>query len=187
MKEQKTMTQILASQRVIAFNPLFADVADDVIAGLMLSQLCYWSERTNRQDGWFYKSRDEWFIEARLTRKNVETARKKLEKIGVISYQLMGVPAIGHYRVNYLILEAKIKEVYYKNTNKNNRLPESCQLDEDKKNSIKSTDSPNRANKMARNEPTRWHETSQLLQRVHKRVTQRIKQILLTVQRKKPI
>ena len=163
MSEQKTMTQILSSQRVIAFNPIFAIIADDVIGGLMLSQLCYWSERASRKDGWFYKSHEDWKKEACLTRKNLETARKNLEKLGVISYQLMGIPATGHYRVNYLILEAKIKEVYSEsleekeeNSNKINRLPDSCKQDR-----------PIRANKVVRNVQSITESTQEIKQRVN--------------------
>ena len=113
--KQRTVLQIIQSQRVIAFNPIFSDIGGDNNAGLMLSQLCYWSERTTLQGGWLYKTQEEWHEEARLSRRNIQTSRKALVKIGVIQYKNVGVPCKGHYRVMWDRLEMLILE---KNLNK---------------------------------------------------------------------
>lgn len=104
----KTAAQMLLGQHVIAFNPLLADIAGDVKGGLFLSQLCYWSERTNNPQGWFYKTTSQWYEETRLTRRELETVRKTLSDMKVIDLALRGVPAKCHYRVNWERLEMLI-------------------------------------------------------------------------------
>ena len=39
---QAFMAEQTARRRVIAYDPIFADMAGDVLAGLVLSQICYW-------------------------------------------------------------------------------------------------------------------------------------------------
>lgn len=122
----KTAARMLLGQQVIAFNPLLADIAGDVKGGLFLSQLCYWSERTNDQKGWFYKTTAQWYEETRLTRRELETVRKVLNDLKVIELSLRGVPAKCHYRVNWERLEMLILD---KNCNKNASLHENAKLD----------------------------------------------------------
>lgn len=51
----------------------------------MLSQILYWTPKTGAEsNGWFYKSRNQWFEELRLTRSQQETARKVLRDKGFI-------------------------------------------------------------------------------------------------------
>jgi len=70
--------------RPIAFHRCFVKVTGSVHAALMLSQALYWlnpeRQGQNRGDdeGWFWKSRDEWEAELGLSRWEQETARKLL-------------------------------------------------------------------------------------------------------------
>jgi hypothetical protein len=86
--------------RPIAFNPSFKKITGSTNAALLLSQAFYWSKRTNDQDGWFYKTRDEWCEETGLTLEELDGARTKCKTAGVIEETLKGVPATVHYRVN---------------------------------------------------------------------------------------
>jgi len=53
-----------------------------VTAAVLLSQAVYWSRRTGAgQDGWFWKTVDEWEEETGLSRYEQETARKILGRI----------------------------------------------------------------------------------------------------------
>jgi hypothetical protein len=65
----------------------------------MLSQAVYWSKRTRDNDGWFWKTQQEWHDETFMTRSEQETARKKLRDNGLIEEELRGLPARTHYRV----------------------------------------------------------------------------------------
>jgi hypothetical protein len=85
--------------RPIAFHRCFAALAGSALAGLMLSQAVYWSKRTRDNDGWFWKTQQEWHDETFMTRSEQETARKKLRDNGLIEEELRGLPARTHYRV----------------------------------------------------------------------------------------
>jgi hypothetical protein len=85
--------------RPVAFHAILGRVCGSATAGLMLSQAIYWSERTNDQNGWFYKTQAEWEEEICLSRWEQETARKRLRERGFLAEQLRGNPARLYYRV----------------------------------------------------------------------------------------
>lgn len=87
--------------RPIAFHRLFASVGGSVGAGVFLSQLYYWGERTDDPDGWVYKTSGEWYEETMLGRRELDTVRKVLRTKGVIEEKLAGVPATMHYRLKW--------------------------------------------------------------------------------------
>src|SRR5262245_21579 len=81
--EISTRKRVLAEiekrhRRAVAFRVVYAKVAGGTVAGLLLSQIVYWSQRTTDPDGWFYKSQEEWCDELSLSRRLLETARRKL-------------------------------------------------------------------------------------------------------------
>lgn len=57
-------------------------------AGLLLSQLVFWSEKGWDPEGWIYKSAPEIEAEVGLTERKTETARERLVKEGVIAVKL---------------------------------------------------------------------------------------------------
>ena len=70
--------------RPIAFHRCFVKVTGSVHAALMLSQAIYWlnperqGQSRGKDNGWFWKTRDEWEAELGLSRWEQETARKQL-------------------------------------------------------------------------------------------------------------
>lgn len=96
--------------RPIAFHTSLVFLTGSVSAALMLGQACYWDERTNDPDSWFWKTRDEWTAETGLSRWEQEDARKKLRSKGFIQEKLSGVPARNYFRVNFV----KIAQAYKK-------------------------------------------------------------------------
>jgi hypothetical protein len=84
----------------VAYHPLIARAVGSVTAGVLLAQLLYWTPRTDRPDGWFYKTRDELYQETALTRTEQETARKALKQLGVLEEDYRGLPAKRYFRVN---------------------------------------------------------------------------------------
>lgn len=97
-------------QRHVAFFPVFAQIGGSVNAGVMLSQLWYWSDgRGWNKEGWIWKTSSEWAAETMLTESEVESARKKLIDKGFIQYKRAGIPAKPHYFLNKLaVLDAVI-------------------------------------------------------------------------------
>nr|WP_275667292.1 hypothetical protein [Vibrio sp. Isolate24] len=75
----------------------------------MLSQSIYWSRRTNAS-GWFYKTQDEWQDETGMTRRELDTARKKLRSLGILEEKKQGVPCRVFYRINEPNLIAQMEQ-----------------------------------------------------------------------------
>jgi DnaD/phage-associated family protein len=94
----------------------------DHLAALLLSQILYWSDRTDDPDGWFAKSYDDWRAELCMTDYQIKRAisgdkRRKnsgfcLESVGVETKlrqsKFYGGAATLHYRVNQEVLRASI-------------------------------------------------------------------------------
>ncbi|BDA71670.1 hypothetical protein CAL7716_058360 [Calothrix sp. PCC 7716] len=86
--------------RRIAYSPIFAAIGGDVQAGVFLSQAYYWTSRTNNAEGWFYKTKEEWFNETQLTRRQQDTVVKRLVELGLISIKHAGLPRRLFYKLN---------------------------------------------------------------------------------------
>ena len=85
------------------------DVTGSVTAAIMLSQAMYWSDKTEKDDGWFYKTMAEWQSETKLTRHEQEGARKKLIATGFWHEELRDVPAKLYFMVDEAALGKAIK------------------------------------------------------------------------------
>jgi len=92
----------LASDRPIGYSANLARVAGDAKAGLLLSQLMYWTRvgvDVESQDGWISKSREQWTLETGLSRCEQESARIALLGAGLIEEARVGMPARLAFRV----------------------------------------------------------------------------------------
>lgn len=85
--------------RPIAFHRIFVDWTESVNAALMLSQLVYWSQRTNSESGWVFKTATEWQEETGLSRREQEFARKALRERKLVEEVVCGIPAKLHFRL----------------------------------------------------------------------------------------
>lgn len=95
-------------ERPVAFQRAFVRLGIGVTGALLLSQLVYWHNRTEKT--WFYKTRAEIEDETGLTRTEQETARKRLVQIGVLEEKLMSTPAKMHFRINEIQLEEALSK-----------------------------------------------------------------------------
>ncbi|WP_283130803.1 hypothetical protein [Enterovibrio norvegicus] len=96
----------------------------------VLSQLIFWSGKTSREDGWFYKTHDELAEEVELTPSRVKHYIKKLKVLfpGAIETSVRkahGVPTT-HFKIHFSILETLIYSVLADLPNPNG---ESAKLD----------------------------------------------------------
>lgn len=105
------MSSIELFDRPIAFQRSFVELGIGITGALMLSQCVYWHTRTTAKDGWFYKSQADWETETGMTRREQETARKRLEKAGFLEEARKGVPARLYFRVNVDALETALKQL----------------------------------------------------------------------------
>lgn len=105
---KKNLVAVL--QRPIAFHKIFAQISGGITSGLFLSQLFYWQDKGNDPDGWIYKNYREWEDETTMTRRELDTARKRLKAIGVIEEKKAGAPAKLYYRIDFDKLFALIND-----------------------------------------------------------------------------
>lgn len=98
--------------RPIAFQRTFVRLGCGITGALMLSQAVYWSKRTKSADAWFFKTQEEWEEETGLTRREQETARKKLRALGVLEEKKQGIPCRTFYRVNAEVLQNRLESLH---------------------------------------------------------------------------
>ena len=110
----------LASKDTIDVKKIYIDVADDVIAGMLLSQIVYWNlpdkqgrTRLRVKKGehlWLAKRHEDWKDEIRLTARQVRYALDRLKAKNIVTvklYKFNGAPTT-HIRINWDIFLEKL-------------------------------------------------------------------------------
>jgi hypothetical protein len=85
--------------RVVGYSPDLARIAGGATTGLFLSQLLFLSDKGANPDGWVYKSAQEMGRETGLTKREQQTARRKLLALGVIAIMRGGWKNTYHFKV----------------------------------------------------------------------------------------
>ena len=88
---QRAIETIL-TDRPIAYHAVLAKAVGSANAGIFLSQLLYWTPRAHDKDGWIYKTQQDIYEETALTRREQETARRRLRTAKVLEEKRAGVP-----------------------------------------------------------------------------------------------
>lgn len=70
-------------ERPVSFHRPLVEITGSICAALMLSQALYWSKKTKDEEGWFYKTQEEWTEETGMTRREQEGARSSLLAAGI--------------------------------------------------------------------------------------------------------
>ena len=89
-------------QRTINIPVLYLELLEDYNTAVILNQLIYWSDRSSRTDGYFFKSYKEWEEEVFLSQYQVKKSIDKLKKLGLVETKLKksyGSPTL-HYKVD---------------------------------------------------------------------------------------
>jgi hypothetical protein len=85
--------------RVVGYSPDLARIVGGATIGLFLSQLLFLSDKGHNPDGWVYKSEQEMGKETGLTKREQQTARRKLLSLGVIAIMRGGWKNTYHFKV----------------------------------------------------------------------------------------
>jgi hypothetical protein len=85
--------------RVVGYSPDLARIVGGATIGLFLSQLLFLSDKGHNPDGWVYKSEAEMGKETGLTKREQQTARRKLLSLGVIAIMRGGWKNTYHFKV----------------------------------------------------------------------------------------
>jgi hypothetical protein len=85
--------------RVVGYSPDLARKVGGATTGLFLSQLLFLSDKGANPEGWVYKSEQEMGKETGLTKREQQTARRKLLSLGVIAIMRGGFRNTYHFKV----------------------------------------------------------------------------------------
>ncbi len=85
--------------RVVGYSPDLARMVGGATTGLFLSQLLFLSDKGVNPEGWVYKSEQEMGKETGLTKREQQTARRKLLALGVIAIIRGGFRNTYHFKV----------------------------------------------------------------------------------------
>ena len=90
------------TERHITVPRVYLELLGDFNTAAFLNQLIFWSDKTRRSDGYFYKTYIEWNEELLLSEYQVRRSAKTLKEKGFIDTKLKranGSPTL-HYKVN---------------------------------------------------------------------------------------
>jgi hypothetical protein len=85
--------------RIVGYSPDLAKIVGGATTGLFLSQLLFLSDKGANPEGWVYKSEQEMGKETGLTKREQQTARRKLLSLGVIAIMRGGWKNTYHFKV----------------------------------------------------------------------------------------
>jgi hypothetical protein len=85
--------------RVVGYSPDLARMVGGATIGLFLSQLLFLSDKGANSEGWVYKSEQEMGKETGLTKREQQTARRKLLSLGIIAIMRGGWKNTYHFKV----------------------------------------------------------------------------------------
>lgn len=83
----------LILDRPIFFYPVLFKWTQSIPAALILTQVIHWTRKLSKErDGWFYKTREQWEQETKLSPRQQRLGRKKLRKLGFLEEKFVGAP-----------------------------------------------------------------------------------------------
>jgi hypothetical protein len=98
-KDHRQRVKDMLPNRVVGYSPDLARAVGGATIGLFLSQLLFLSDKGHNPDGWVYKSEAEMGRETGLTKREQQTARRKLLSLGVIRIERRGFKFTYHFKV----------------------------------------------------------------------------------------
>jgi hypothetical protein len=98
-KDHRQKVKDMLPHRVVGYSPDLAKIVGGATTGLFLSQLLFLSDKGHNPDGWVYKSEQEMGRETGLTKREQQTARRKLLSLGIIAIMRGGWKNTYHFKV----------------------------------------------------------------------------------------
>lgn len=97
------ISQISGQENILVVPKIFIKLTGDLTTAILLNQIVFYSDKSKRTDGYFYKSHKEWQEEICLTKRQVSYSTAKLKELGLVETKLMkanGAPTL-HYKLDY--------------------------------------------------------------------------------------
>lgn len=97
------ISQISGQDNIVVVPKLFVKLTGDITTAILLNQIVFYSDKSKRTDGFFYKTYKEWKDEICLTERQVRYSTRKLVDGGLVETVLKkanGAPTV-HYKLDY--------------------------------------------------------------------------------------
>lgn len=101
------MNKLKKFDRAISFQRVFVELTGSVTGALLLSQAVYWQQRCKSEDGWWWKTFEDWQEETGLTKNELLGARKACAEY--LSFKAAGIPCRSHWRVNAEAIDNQVR------------------------------------------------------------------------------
>lgn len=92
------LNNFLNEEPIIIYKPIYAQMFGSVGAGLLASDLIYWSK--TMKHGQFYKTDEDLCIETGMKIKQLRAAKKEIIDSGVFSIEVKSLPARTFYQIH---------------------------------------------------------------------------------------
>lgn len=100
----RELTRRLSGQENVFTVPrIYVQFTGDLTTAVLLNQIVFYSDKSKRKDGFFYKTYDEWEQEICLTKRQVRYSTDKLKELGIVETKIKkahGAPTV-HYKLDY--------------------------------------------------------------------------------------
>ncbi|MEK4024447.1 DnaD domain-containing protein [Sporosarcina sp. FSL W7-1283] len=110
------LSQVSGHDRIVTIPKLYIELTGSLPEAILLNQIVFYSDKSSRKDGFFYKKYEEWAEEICLTERQVRHATKKLKEKQLIETKLLkanGAPTV-HYK---LLFDNLVKWILTKGKN----------------------------------------------------------------------
>jgi hypothetical protein len=98
-QDHRQKVKDMLPNRVVGYSPDLARIVGGATTGIYFSQLLFLSDKGANPEGWVYKSEAEMGQETGLTKREQQTARRKLLALGVITIMRGGWKNTYHFKV----------------------------------------------------------------------------------------
>lgn len=107
---------VFGNANTIPVPVVFLELFEEYNTAVLLNQIIYWSDKTSRKDGYFYKTYQDWQEEIYLSEYQVRKSVKKLKELGFLETSVKkanGNPTL-HYKLDTKVFQEwllkKLKE-----------------------------------------------------------------------------
>lgn len=100
---RRVLAQLSGHDRIVTIPKLYIEMTGDLAESVLLNQIVFYSDKSKRNDGFFYKTYDDWSKEVCLTERQVRYSAKKLIDKGLIETKVLkanGSPTV-HYKLRF--------------------------------------------------------------------------------------
>ena len=97
------IAQTSGQKNTLTIPKIYVELTGSLTTALLLNQIVFYSDKSKRSDGYFYKTYKEWEEEILLTERQVRNSVNKLKKMGLVETKVMkanGSPTV-HYKLDY--------------------------------------------------------------------------------------